>query len=62
MGININKGVVYAATENNCGGNPNAIYALDLSGDPLSETERKLAVFETNGAGPAGSGRNGHRG
>ncbi len=45
VGININEGVVYAATENNCGGNPNAIYALDLSGDPLSETEHKLAVF-----------------
>jgi hypothetical protein len=49
-GLNINDSVVYAATVDNCGGNPNAIYALDMSAEP------KLSTFETQGAGAAGSG------
>jgi outer membrane protein assembly factor BamB len=53
VGVNISDAVVYVATEDNCGGNPNALYALDMSspGD-----DHKLTVFETHGAGPAGSG------
>ena len=50
-GLNINDGVIYAATDENCGGNPNGLYALDMSG-----AEHTVSVFETNGAGPAGSG------
>ena len=53
VGINISDATVYVATEDECGGNPNALYALDMSapGD-----NHKLTVFETHGAGPAGSG------
>jgi outer membrane protein assembly factor BamB len=50
-GLNVNDSVVYAATVDGCGGNPNAIYALDMSGP-----EPKLSTFETGGAGAAGSG------
>ncbi len=49
-GINVNDGVVYAATQDNCGGNANGLYALDLS-----TTEPKLSSFELNGAGAAGA-------
>jgi outer membrane protein assembly factor BamB len=52
-GINVNDGVIYVATEDGCGGNPNAIYALDMSGEG---TEHKLSTLETHGAGAAGSG------
>ncbi len=53
LGLNINNAIVYAATEDNCGGNPNALYALDMSG---TSDEPKRSVFLTNGSGPAGSG------
>ncbi len=49
--INVNEGILYAATQDGCGGNANALYALDMSGE-----ENKLSVFETKGAGLAGAG------
>jgi outer membrane protein assembly factor BamB len=49
--ININDGVLYVATQDNCGGNANTLYALDMSAE-----ESKLSSFETQGAGFAGSG------
>lgn len=49
-GLNLNDAVIYAATQDNCGGNPNALYALDMSGE-----ESKLSTFETNGHGLAGT-------
>jgi outer membrane protein assembly factor BamB len=50
-GLNIFDNVVYAATEDGCGGAPNRLYALDFSTpDPV------LSTFEARGAGPAGSG------
>jgi hypothetical protein len=52
--INLNDGVLYAATQDGCGGNANALYALDMSGEDT--TKGKLSVFETKGSGPAGSG------
>jgi hypothetical protein len=41
---------VYAATLDDCGGNPNALYAVDLSGD-----QNKVVSHRTNGSGLAGS-------
>jgi hypothetical protein len=49
-GVNVNDGVVYAATQDSCGGNRNGIYALDLSTD-----DHKLSTLELNGSGAAGS-------
>jgi outer membrane protein assembly factor BamB len=49
--INVDEGVLYAATQDGCGGNANALYALDMSGE-----DNKLFSFETKGAGLAGSG------
>ena len=55
--LNINESVVYVATQDNCGGNPNALYALDFSGNSSnSNDEPKLSTLETNGSGAAGSG------
>jgi WD40 repeat protein len=48
--LNVNDGVVYAATRDNCGGNPNGLYALDLSTD-----DHKLSSLMLNGGGAAGS-------
>ena len=48
--LNISDDTIYAATSNNCGGAPNAVYAADLS-----SATPKVASFVTNGAGPAGS-------
>ncbi|HEY1946278.1 MAG TPA: hypothetical protein VGG97_04680 [Bryobacteraceae bacterium] len=48
--LNISNDTVYAATSGDCGGNPNALYAADLSSDTP-----KIASFLTNGAGPAGT-------
>ncbi len=48
--LNIVDNVVYAATQNECGGNPNALYAIDLS-----TPEKKVISFPTNGSGFAGS-------
>ncbi len=50
-GLNVNDGVVYAATQDSCGGNANGIYALDLS-----TLEPKASSMELNGGGAAGSG------
>ena len=48
--LNVGNNVVYAATQAECGGNPNALYAIDLS------TPAKTVVsFPTNGSGFAGS-------
>jgi len=49
--INLNDGVLYVGTEDGCGGNANALYALDLSAE-----DGKLSSFETGGSGFAGSG------
>lgn len=49
--LNLADNVVYAATENDCGGNANALYAIDLS-----TPEKKVTSFPTNGSGFAGSG------
>jgi len=48
--LNISDDTVYAATSNNCGGAPNAVYAADLS-----SATPTIASFVTNGAGPTGS-------
>jgi len=49
--INVAGTVVYAATVDNCGGSPNALYAVDLGG-----TERNVVSFPTNGSGLSGKG------
>ncbi len=54
--INISEGVVVAATQDNCGGNPNGIYAIDLSTTTGPVTEPKVASMELNGGGTAGNG------
>ncbi|HVY94631.1 MAG TPA: hypothetical protein VHA14_17840 [Bryobacteraceae bacterium] len=46
----MDRGVIYAATENDCGGNPNALYAVDLT-----SPDKKVVSFPTNGSGFAGS-------
>ncbi|HVW09309.1 MAG TPA: hypothetical protein VHC90_12045 [Bryobacteraceae bacterium] len=43
-------GMIYAATENDCGGHPNALYAVDIEG-----ADKKAVSFPTNGSGFAGS-------
>jgi len=48
--LNVVNNVVYAATENECGGNANALYAIDVS-----TPEKKVTSFPTNGSGFAGS-------
>ncbi len=48
--LNVNDSVVYAATLDNCGGNPPALYALDMSGD-----EPKLTSAPLPGRGAQGS-------
>jgi outer membrane protein assembly factor BamB len=48
--LNISDDTVYAATSDNCGGAPNAVYAADLS-----SATPKIASFATNGAGTAGT-------
>jgi WD40 repeat protein len=49
--INIDNEVVYAATQNDCGGSANALYAVDLSSD-----DHKVASRSTNGSGFSGAG------
>ena len=49
--LNVNDGVIYAATRDNCGGNANGLYALDLATD-----DHKLSSLALNGGGAAGSG------
>jgi outer membrane protein assembly factor BamB len=46
--LNIDNGVIYAATENNCGGNLNALYALDMSG-PAASGEASAAQSPASG-------------
>lgn len=47
--LNFNENVVYAATLDGCGGNPNALYALDLAAE-----DHKVTSLTTNGSGLAG--------
>jgi len=49
--VNVSGTVIYAATVNNCGGSPNALYAVDLGG-----SERTVVSFPTNGSGLSGKG------
>jgi len=49
--INVDNGIVYAATLDNCGGNPNALYAVDLSSE-----EHNVVSRPTKGSGLAGDG------
>ncbi len=42
---------IYATTAQHCGGNPNAVYAIDLD-----SPEKKVASFQTNGGGIWGLG------
>jgi hypothetical protein len=49
--INIGGTTVYAATVGGCGGNPNALYAVDLGG-----AEKHVISFLTNGSGLSGNG------
>jgi len=49
--LNLNDGVIYAATEDNCGGNPNKLYGIDLSSE-----ETKNYSYESAGASFAGAG------
>lgn len=48
--LTMNNGVIYAATQNECGGNPNALYAVDVT-----SAEKKVVSFPTNGGGFSGS-------
>jgi len=48
--LNVSDETVYAATSDNCGGAPNAIYAADLS-----SATPKIASFVTNGTGTSGT-------
>jgi hypothetical protein len=48
--LNINGTEIYAATQNECGGNPNALYAIDVA-----SPDKGVVSFPTNGHGFAGS-------
>jgi hypothetical protein len=48
-GLNVNNGMIYASTVNECGGNPNAIYALKTA-------DGTLASLVTGGSGASGAG------
>jgi outer membrane protein assembly factor BamB len=49
-GVILVDGVLYAATTNDCGGAPNAVWAVDLS-----SPDRTIASWKTNGPNIAGS-------
>ncbi|MGC2661676.1 MAG: hypothetical protein WA324_27280 [Bryobacteraceae bacterium] len=49
--VNVDNEVVYAATQDDCGGNSNALYAVDLSNE-----DAKVVSRATNGSGFAGAG------
>jgi outer membrane protein assembly factor BamB len=49
--MNFDGNVLYTTTAQRCGGNPNAVYALDLS-----SPDKKVASFATNGGGIWGLG------
>ena len=54
--IAVNNGMIYAATQGDCGGNPNALYAINISlGDDGKTPRKTVTSFPTNGAGFAGS-------
>ena len=48
--LNLGNNVLYAATQYGCGGNPNALYAIDLA-----TPDKTVVSFPTNGSGFAGS-------
>jgi hypothetical protein len=48
-GINVNNGMIYASTANECGGNPNGIYAVKIAGGAV-------ASLMTGGTGASGTG------
>src|SRR5208283_2480387 len=54
-GLNLNDGVIYAATEDNCGGNPNALYALDMNETESGGTANKIASVAASGGAVIGS-------
>jgi hypothetical protein len=47
-GLNVNNGMIYASTVNECGGNPNAIYAIKTA-------DGTLASLVTGGSGASGT-------
>ena len=49
--LNMVNNVVYATTGQKCGGNPNAVYAMDLT-----SPDKKVSSFGTNGGGIWGLG------
>jgi outer membrane protein assembly factor BamB len=49
--LNVNDGIVYAATQDGCGGKSNALYAIEAAVE-----NGKVSTFETHGAGFAGVG------
>jgi hypothetical protein len=64
-GLNMAETTIYAATVNGCGGNPNGLYAADITppklppmpGEPLVEPAKvSVSSFMTNGSGFSGSG------
>jgi hypothetical protein len=55
-GLAVSNNVIYAATEDNCGGNPNGLYALDMSmAEGAPHPKKEVASFMTNGTGFAGN-------
>jgi hypothetical protein len=64
-GLNIDNNVIFAATANNCGGNPNGLYAAlytppqipSMPGEPLvSPASFSVVSMMTNGSGFSGTG------
>ena len=64
-GLNVDGDVIYAATANSCGGNPNGLYAAlytppelpQMPGEPLvTQAKFQVVNFMTNGSGFSGSG------
>lgn len=64
-GLNVNNDVIYAATINACGGNPNGLYAAQytapelpkMPGEPLvTPAKFQITKFMTNGSGFSGTG------
>jgi outer membrane protein assembly factor BamB len=58
--LNVSNGRLYAATLDDCGGTPNAVYGVVVQSpnpaEPLPSGERKVASFPTNGTGASGTG------
>jgi hypothetical protein len=54
-GLAVSNNTIYAATEDSCGGNPNGLYALDISmAEGAPHPKKEVASFMTNGPGFAG--------